>query len=70
MAVWQIMKKGIRQVEPNSNPPATWFYDDGNSASPGEEDFSTDTIRAYVDAQGKAADGFNYVGQSPQPPSD
>ncbi|MGJ5203628.1 hypothetical protein [Bradyrhizobium sp. HKCCYLR20261] len=69
MAVFQLLLKGTPQVEPNSNPAATWFFDDGRPEQPGDDGFTTESVRAYVAAQGKLADGFNYVGQSPEPPA-
>ncbi|CAL77409.1 hypothetical protein BRADO3632 [Bradyrhizobium sp. ORS 278] len=65
MAAWQIMLKGVPQVAPNSNPPATWFFDDAMPEQVGAGSVSTDVVRAYVAEQDALADGFNYVGQSP-----
>lgn len=56
MAVWQIMKTG----EPTNAP----LYDDAGAAMPGDPDFSTSAVAAYVQSLDAAADGFNYVGLS------
>jgi hypothetical protein len=68
MAIWQIMKAGVPQVEPNSTPPATWFFDDGAATQPGDDGFTTDAVKSYVATLGAAGDGFNYVGSSPSAP--
>ena len=56
MARWQIMK--------SEKPTADALFDDGATALPGEEGFSTGAVAAHVATLGAAADGFNYVGPS------
>lgn len=61
MARWQIMKGG----KPTNDP----LFDDGNTAAPGEDGFSTDPVAAHVATLGVQADGFNYVGVSEAAPA-
>jgi hypothetical protein len=56
MSKWQMMKAG----EPTVHP----IFDDGGTAQPGEDGFSTDAVKAHVATLGDEADGFNYVGPS------
>jgi hypothetical protein len=59
MGVWQIMKSEL----PVADDP---LFDDGHPDLPGEPAFSTAEVAAHVQGLGSAADGFNYVGPSPQ----
>lgn len=54
---WQLLKNSVPIEDP--------LFDDGIQASPGDEDFSTDAVKAHVAASGGTSDGFNYVGLSP-----
>jgi hypothetical protein len=62
MAKWQMMKGG--------EPTALDQFDDGGTALPGEEGFSTDAVQVHLKTLSGTADGFNYVGPSEAIPSE
>ena len=62
---WQIMKSAEPVADP-VNHQAAWIHDDGViGVQPGEPEFSTADIEAFVGGLDPAvADGFSYVGPS------
>lgn len=54
--LWQPLLNGV---------PVPPLYDDGIPGGPDDPTFTTAPVTAYVVGLGAAANGFNFVGQSP-----
>lgn len=58
MAIWQMLKGG--------KPTLDALFDDGQAVPPSDPEFSLALVAAHEVTLAGEADGYNYVGESPQ----